>query len=76
MALGCFVLMRAWNSYAVLTAPDHEASIATGSAAATAALCLTLIIISEPAFQPVHSSEYQVAVNVPNWANSIRTLRH
>ena len=68
MALGCFVLMRAWNSYAILTAPDHETlhSYRLRRRALTAALCLTLIIISEPAFfQPVHSSEYQVAVNVP-----------
>ena len=68
MALGCFVLMRAWNSYATLTAPDHETlhSYRLRRRALTAALCLTLIIISEPAFfQPVHSSEYQVAVNVP-----------
>ena len=68
MALGCFVLMRAWNSYSILTAPDHETlhSYRLRRRALTAALCLTLIIISEPIFfQPVHSSEYQVAVNVP-----------
>ncbi|MGB0585181.1 MAG: hypothetical protein ACPGQC_00330 [Limisphaerales bacterium] len=68
MALGCFVLMRAWNSYSILTAPDHETlhSYRLRRRALTAALCLTLIIISEPVFfQPVHSSEYQVAVNVP-----------
>ena len=68
MALGCFVLMRAWNSYATLTAPDHETlhSYRLRRRALTAALCLTLIIISEPVFfQPVHSSEYQVAVNMP-----------
>ena len=68
MALGCFVLMRAWNSYSILTAADHETlhSYRLRRRALTAALCLTLIIISEPVFfQPVHSSEYQVAVNVP-----------
>ena len=68
MALGCFVLMRAWNSYSILTAADHETlhSYRLRRRALTAALCLTLIIISEPIFfQPVHSSEYQVAVNVP-----------
>ena len=68
LALGCFVLMRAWNSYSILTAPDHETlhSYRLRRRALTAALCLTLIIISEPVFfQPVHSSEYQVAVNVP-----------
>lgn len=68
MALGCFVLMRAWNSYFILSAADHETlhSYRLRRRALTAALCLTLIIISEPAFfQPVHSSEYQVAVNVP-----------
>ena len=68
MALGCFVLMRAWNSYFILSAPDHETlhSYRLRRRALTAALCLTLIIISEPVFfQPVHSSEYQVAVNVP-----------
>ena len=68
MALGCFVLMRAWNSYSILTAADHETlhSYRLRRRALTAALCLTLIIIFEPVFfQPVHSSEYQVAVNVP-----------
>ena len=68
MVLGCFILMRAWNSYSILTAPDHETlhSYRLRRRALTAALCLTLIIISEPVFfQPVHSSEYQVAVNVP-----------
>ena len=27
MALGCFVLMRAWNSYSILTAADHDVLI-------------------------------------------------
>ena len=68
MVLGCFILMRARNSYSILTAADHDPlhSYRLRRRALTAALCLTLIIISEPVFfQPVHSSEYKVAVNVP-----------
>ncbi len=73
LGLGCFVLMRAWNSFFVLSAPDHETlhSYRLRRRALAAALCLTLVILSEPIFfQPAHSSEYQVAVNVPLLADA------
>ena len=68
IGLGCFVIIRAWNSFFVLKAIDRESlrALLFRRRAMAAALLVFLFGLSEPMlFQSVYSSEYQIAINVP-----------
>ncbi len=68
IGLGCFVLIRAWNSFFVLTAVDKESlqAMILRRRSMAIALLVLLFAISEPMlFQSAYSSEYQIAINVP-----------
>ena len=68
IGLGCFVIIRAWNSFFILKAIDREAlqALLLRRRAMAIALLVLLFGISEPMlFQSVYSSEYQIAINVP-----------
>jgi hypothetical protein len=68
ICLGCVVLMRAWNSFFTLAAPNTATlqGYRMRRRALVLALFLSLIAVSEPIlFTPALSSEYRVAINLP-----------
>ena len=68
ICLGCVVLMRAWNSFFTLVAPNAATlqGYLMRRRALVLALFLSLIAVSEPIlFTPALSSEYRVAINLP-----------
>ena len=68
IGLGCLVIMRAWNSYFVLKAIDTESlqTLRLRRRSMAFALLILLVGISEPSLlQSAYSSEYQIAINVP-----------
>ena len=68
ICLGCVVLMRAWNSFFTLSAPNTATlqGYRMRRRALVLALFLSLIAVSEPIlFTPALSSEYRVAINLP-----------
>ena len=68
IGLGCLVIIRAWNSYFVLKAIDAKSlqSLRLRRKSMAFALLILLIGISEPSLlQSAYSSEYQIAINVP-----------
>ena len=68
ICLGCVVLMRAWNSFFTLAAPNTATlqGYRMRRRALLLALFLSLIAVSEPIlFTPALSSEYRVAINLP-----------
>ena len=78
IGLGCLVIIRAWNSFFVLTAIDKESlqAMLLRRRAMAVALLILLFAISEPfLFQSAYSSEYQIAINVPQLSTeNIETL--
>ncbi|MBI61381.1 MAG: hypothetical protein CMO79_03095 [Verrucomicrobiales bacterium] len=68
IGLGCLVIIRAWNSYFVLKAVDTKSlqSLRLRRKSMAFALLILLVGISEPSLlQSAYSSEYQIAINVP-----------
>ena len=68
ICLGCVVLMRAWNSFFTLAAPNTATlqGYRMRRRALVLTLFLSLIAVSEPIlFTPALSSEYRVAINLP-----------
>ncbi len=76
IGLGCFVIIRAWNSFFVLTAVDKESlqALILRRRSMAIALLILLFAVSEPMlFQSVYSSEYQIAINVPQLSSTETT---
>ena len=68
ICLGCVVLMRTWNSFFTLSAPNTATlqGYRMRRRALVLALFLSLIAVSEPIlFTPALSSEYRVVINLP-----------
>jgi len=81
IGLGCFVIIRAWNSFFVLKAVDRASlqALLFRRRAMAVALLVFLFGLSEPMlFQSVYSSEYQIAINVPQLSETenIETLNN
>jgi len=73
IGLGCFVIIRAWNSFFVLTAVNKESlqTLVLRRRSMAIALLILLFAVSEPMlFQSVYSSEYQIAINVPQLSST------
>ncbi len=76
IGLGCFVIIRAWNSFFILTAVNRESlqALILRRRSMAVALLILLFAISEPMlFQSVYSSEYQIAINVPQLSSTETT---
>ena len=76
IGLGCLVIIRAWNSFFVLTAADRESlqALILRRRAMAVALLIFLFALSEPMlFQSAYSSEYQIAINVPQLSSTETT---
>jgi len=78
LGLGCFVLMRAWSGFFVVTSSDRDLLRAyrMRRRAMAFAMFLTLTAISEPVlFTPAYASEYQLPINLPEAvSDSTQTL--
>ena len=76
IGLGCLVIIRAWNSFFVLTAADRESlqALILRRRSMAVALLIFLFALSEPMlFQSAYSSEYQIAINVPQLSSTETT---
>ena len=76
IGLGCLVIIRAWNSFFVLTAADRESlqALILRRRSMAVALLILLFALSEPMlFQSAYSSEYQIAINVPQLSSTETT---